>query len=96
MSDQVLLHVSDWNSQDKYYQLSHVLLSEFKQRILAKPNGLRSSVNTAWDWFTDLVDYGDEPANPIKQVSGRANHTLDEYFLDWFEPQDSAGEWELA
>jgi hypothetical protein len=92
MSDHVLLHVSDWNSQDKYYQLSHVLLSEFKLRILAQPDGL----NAAWDWFTDLVDYGDEPAYPIKQVSGRANHTLDEYFLDWFEPQESAGEWELA
>jgi len=92
MSDQALLHFCDRNSQDKYYQLPRILLSELQQRILAQPNGF----DAVWDWFTDLVDYGDEPANPIKEVSDRANHTLDEYFLDWYEPQESASEWELA
>ena len=83
----VLLHLSDWNYQDKYYELSYDLLKEFSKLITAV------GINQAWDWFTPQVDYGGNPERPVKRCDDEADHTLDEYFLDWEHPKDCLEEW---
>ncbi len=72
----VLLQVSDWNYQDKYYELSFGLLEEFAAKIKAE------GIKAAWQWFVDLV-YDQKAATRVDEA---ANHTLDEYFLDYNDP----------
>ena len=85
----VLLHLSDWNYQDKYYELSYDQLKELSKLITTV------GIDKAWDWFVPQVDYGGNPERPIKRVDDEADHTLDEYFLDWEHPKDCVEEWGL-
>jgi hypothetical protein len=97
--EEVILHLSDWNMQDKYYQMPVSLLKEFKAKFenehleLGRP--AESAISTAWDWFHPNVDYGeaDQIRNPIKY--GQVDMTLNEYFLDWMDPATSFAEWEF-
>ena len=89
MDQQVLLHVSDWNYKDKYYQLPLSMLHSFGRLILAQ------GISKAWGWFVTQVDYGGDPDLLIKRCDNEADHTLDEYFLDYTHPEESVSEWEL-
>lgn len=89
----VLLHVSDWNFQDKYYEVPFSLLAEFKTRILA---GDDKDPHETWTWFTDQVDF-DDPKAKIAYVQEAVDMRLEEYFFDFaFEPKQSVREWELG
>lgn len=87
-----LLHLSDWNDTDKYYEVPTDTLVAFKETIR------RFGISAAWRWFTDQVDYSADASGqnkPIKRVDDRANHTLDTYFLDWQNAMESSAEWDI-
>lgn len=85
----VLLQVSDWNYEEKYYELSEDVLREFANKVSTE------SLQDAWDWLMPQVNYGDDPEKPVKRCDDSANHTLDEYFLDWENPIECIEDWEL-
>lgn len=85
----VLLHVSDWNCEDKYYELPEAILRAFASKVS------NESLKDAWDWLMPQVDYGGNPEKPVKRCDNSANHTLDEYFFDWEYPTECVEEWEL-
>ena len=84
----VLLHVCDWNYEDKYYELPEDWLREFATKAG------KESLESAWDWLMLQVDYGKNPELPVKRCDDKANHTLAEYFLDWIDAEESISEWE--
>lgn len=79
----VILHVSDWNMQDKWYQTDADTLQSFADRIRAQ------GIETAWDWFIALTD------GPVIRVDDQVDMTLDRYFIDWHDPIMSVDEWEF-
>jgi len=88
--DYVILHVSDWNYQDKYYQMPREMLITFYKTL--KEKGL----DEAWRWLGDNTDYGlnaEDTKLPIKY--GDVNMRYDEYFFDYTEPDASIDEWEI-
>ena len=85
--DKVVLHVSDWNYQEKYYEMPLDLLQEFAKKVK------RLSLDEAWDWFTSQVNYGGQPSLPIRRCDDSTDHTLEEYFFDYERPQDSINDW---
>lgn len=87
--DKVLLHVSDWNYQDKYYEMPLDLLREFARKVKELP------LQEAWDWFVSKVNYGGKPELPILRCDESTDHTLEEYFFDYGHPQNSIDEWGL-
>ncbi len=87
-----LLHLCDWNYVNKYYEVPRDLLLAFKELIE------RSGINTAWEWFTQQVDYSadaSEQNKPIKRVDVRADHTLNTFFLDFQNPLLCVAEWNV-
>ena len=85
MADEtVILHLVDWNYQDKYYEVPFSILEEFERRI---PEGLEA----AWDWFTGQVDYDGSGEHPIKV--GRVDMRSANFFLDWENPIESIESW---
>lgn len=84
--ERVILHLSDWNYRDKYYELPLTLLKEFHGRALADRGA-------AWDWFTGQIDYGspDDKGKPIK--TGRIDTGLDVFYMDWEDCTESLNEW---
>jgi hypothetical protein len=85
--EEVVLHLGDWNYQDKYYQLPKNLLVEFKERI--EKYGLHS--DEAWQWFVANVNYDDETEKPIK--FGVVDMSLNVFFLDWENEKECMEEW---
>lgn len=84
------MHVSDWNYEDRYYQLTLDQLKGFKEEFVK--NGLRM----AWDWLTSRIKYDKKDANPLRTIkTGTVNMNLSEVFLDYMEPDDSIAEWEF-
>ena len=79
--DPVLLHVSDWNLQDKWYELSLAALKEFRERAL------KGNLELAGDWLVQ--------ESGAKRCDEAADHTLEEYFFDYTNPDESLGEWEI-
>lgn len=77
-----ILHVSDWNMQDKYYEVPISILVELKQHIMDK------SIQRAWDWFIDISHNG----APIHRRYVVFANT-DNYFLDYLDPLESVNEW---
>lgn len=83
----VLLHVSDWNYEDKYYELPLSILQNFGQK--AKENR-----DEAWDWLMGFVDYsGENPDKPVKRCDDCVDHLLEEYFFDFENPVESVDDW---
>ena len=84
-----ILHLSDWNFEDKYYEAPTKLIKELRNRVK------RDGMPTAWDWWTSQVDYGQpgESDRPIK--TGKVDMTLEEFFLDYTDPIESVKEWEF-
>ena len=92
MSESVILYVSDWNLQDKFYRVPIDLLKEFKSLI--EKNGIKK----AWDWFSGLTAYKGRSTKeePIKQLSRiPADSSNGDYFLDYTNPKESVDEWEF-
>lgn len=92
MSDQetVLLHVSDWNNEDKWYELPLSILKEFGKMAIRDHR-------VAWSWLVGQVDYnGDQHEKPVKRCDHCVNHNLNEFFFDWYEPAASVKDWELS
>ena len=83
----VIVHVSDWNYQDKYYEASVSLVREFRTSIEA--NGM----DNAWQLWIEKVDYNGNGSGVIKY--GRVDMHLETYFLDYLNPIESVNEWEL-
>jgi hypothetical protein len=104
--DNVILHLSDWNSQDKYYELSLALLKEFYK--LLRQHGLDGTKplaqDHAWKWFHEQVDYegnlqglrgltpDEKPDKPIK--FGLVDMRMDTFFLDWNNYEEGLDEWQ--
>jgi len=82
----VILEVSDWNHQDKYYEAPINLVADFKRKI--ENEGIQS----AWTWWIKQVDYYNE-GKPIKTNAIDAN--LFSFFLDYNDPIHSIMEWSL-
>jgi len=79
---QVLLHVCDWNYQDRYYHTSEDVVLEFGMRIIS------NNIEEAWDWLNEQKDKG-----LVEQCDDKANLTLDTYFFDWDNPNESIADW---
>ena len=90
MSDKVLLHVCDWSGDDRYYHTPLSVLVEFKQR-LAKADTTQLDLGGVWVWFMEAIASGQ-----VQQCDSAADHTVDEYFLDWEYPLESSDEWEVG
>ena len=84
----VILHVSDWNYKDKYYEAPVELLKEFRVRV--KKDGIEA-MDGAWQWWTSQVDYDEDGKKPIKYML--VNMNLDLYFFDYNNDQESIEEW---
>ena len=84
MSD-VLLQVSDWNCNDKYYKVPVSVLSEFAGRVRAG-----TPIRAVWDWFLEQ-----ERAGLVVRCDEAADHTLEEEFFDYWEPLESVSCWEV-
>lgn len=80
MTDLVLLHVSDWNLQDRWYEVPRSSLRELRERVRT------GDVRNAWDWL--LEESG------ARRCDESADHTLDELFFDYTNPVESVDEWE--
>lgn len=83
----IRLHLSDWNMQDKYYDVPIDILREFREKIR------NASMESAWDWFVNQgIDYTSdhsEDDKPIKCLD------LDwDVFLDYTSPQECVEEWD--
>lgn len=89
MPDKVLLHVCDWNYQDKYYNVPLDILQEFAAKIKSA-NLTAPNLGGAWDWFIEQKDKG-----IVQRCDSVADHTVgpEEYFLDWVNPIESVAEW---
>ena len=89
--EKAILHVSDWNNNDRYYEVLDSLLLEFKRRIL------EDGVKATWTWFMTQTSTSDEPDTdkPSRRVQDAVNMTLDTYFFDYTNGQESVEEWEL-
>ena len=84
MTQRAILHVCDWNCQDRYYETTEAVLAELKARVLTGPD---EDPQAAWEWFTDNKD--------SKYVQDCVNLTLETYFFDYaFAPHASVSEWE--
>lgn len=83
----VRLQVSDWNYNDRQFDVPIEILREFKKRIL------ESSMKEAWDWFVAQgIDYTpdhSEQHRPIKSF----NCDFD-VFLDYENPKETVEEWD--
>ena len=86
MNERAVLHISDWNYEDKYYEAPIELIREFKARI--EKDGL----TTAWEWWVTKVDYVN---NDLPVKFGLVDMRLDVYFMDYNNAQESISEWEL-
>jgi hypothetical protein len=84
LSDRVLLHVSDWNSQDKFYEMDAATLKEW--RTLHESE---ADTKVLWRWFIARKD-----ENKIVRCDEAADHTLDEFFWDYMFPHECAKDWE--
>lgn len=90
--DNVILNVSDWNYQDKWFQMPLALLVELQGKVKS------AGINSAWGWLVKLVDYTEDRSDaskPVWRCDHAVDHTLDEYFLDWTNPLESVDEWEF-
>lgn len=92
MQTEAILHLSDWNCTDKYYQAPIALIEEFKTRIIAANYVLNKGDDSPWQWWVRLVNYGEEQTDKPIQF-GSVNMQLDEYFLDWENVQECINEW---
>lgn len=93
--DRLILHVSDWNYQDRWFNVPPSFLVEFKERVLKHPD----DAEEAWEWLTTQADYGKNPELPAKRRSqswcdNAVNHTLTEVFFDYNNPGESVNEWD--
>jgi hypothetical protein len=88
MQNKVLLHLSDWNYEDKYYHMPKSVLKEFATRI-KNANTKEVNLGGAWDWLIEQQDAG-----LVERCDASADHTADEYFLDWETPKSCVAEWE--
>lgn len=97
-----ILHVSDWNFQDKLYSVPMPILKEFKQKLLALDDA--DGISDVWEWFTNQVDYDFQPPKkrkkPVVMVGVDEDwdlediHNQSDYFLDYTNPIESAEEWD--
>jgi hypothetical protein len=85
MAKLVLLHVSDWNSQNKYYTLPLDLLRKFSTKAQTNPCD-------AWQWLIAQTGYGSNPEKPVQRCDV-VDLSLDEYFYDYMYPADSISDW---
>jgi hypothetical protein len=53
--EKFLLHVSDWNYEDKYYRVTRELLVGFLQRLHDEKVPQDQRLRIAWKWFTDRI-----------------------------------------
>ncbi len=83
--NKILLHVCDWNGVDKWFETTKDTLDSFA--ALVKADGVR----VAWAMLMNLKDTGE-----VKRVDECADHTLEEYFLDYEHASDCVHEWEQA
>lgn len=84
----VIIHLQDWNMQDKYYEVPWVLMVEFRDRVLQE-----DGIEKTWTWFVEQVNYGrpEDAGKPV--LTGRVDMTLPQYFVDWTEAVESVSEW---
>lgn len=94
MENRLILHVIDWNGQDRYYEVPEEILAQFKDRIEAN-----QAIETPWDWFiNEHVDFGDEPDLPVIYGGNqlrRIDMTLPQVTLDFNDAVASVKTWEL-
>lgn len=95
MDEKVILHLSDWNNQDRYFEMPISLLKDLQKRIK------RDGISSAYKWMYEQVDYGDHPKRPIKtgrkvDIEACVDMTLAQFFLDWTEPDTCMTEWDEA
>jgi hypothetical protein len=90
-----IVHVSDWNYEDKYYEAPIEFIKELKKRM-KKVKSVKS-MDDAWGWWVGNVDYGESKStrdNPIK--FGKVDMRLEEFFFDYNNPVESVDEWEFT
>jgi len=94
--EHVILQVSDWNLEDKYYEAPISLLKEFRNRFLEarKKESASDAMSTAWKWWHEQVEYDERDKGKGKRVKyGKVNMSLEEFFLDYTEPDEGFTEW---
>ena len=85
-----LLHVSDWNYQDKYYRVPIAILKQMAEKIKTG-----DTIKDVWDWFVNQVDYKD-PKAPIKRLVRVPTKEIEEaLFFDYSAPVFSVLQWDL-
>jgi hypothetical protein len=92
--EHVILQVSDWNLEDKYYDAPISLLKELRNRFLEarKKECASDAMSTAWKWWHEQVEYDKrDKGKPIKY--GKVDMRLETFFLDYTEPDEGFKEW---
>lgn len=89
----IILHINDWNMQDKYYSVEPKLLKEFLTRAT------KESMEDVWDWFIGENVYVPKPDNPKEHKVNpkarplkRIDTNLEQVFFDYNDPEESAKE----
>lgn len=78
-----ILHFSDRNMQDRYYEAPIPLFKTLQSRM--RTDGFKS----AWAWWLKLKRDG------MVRSGGDLNMTLDVFFLDFYNPIECVDEWDL-
>ena len=88
MSTALVIHYSDCNYQDKWYETT----VDFAREFLAKWRELQDKQKTL-DWFTSQVDYvGTEEGRPCKMINS-VDTRLDQLFLGFYQFEFCFEEW---
>lgn len=85
-----LLHVSDWNMRDKYYNVPKDILIALRNKAINEDH------KDVWQWFIAQVEYDERSAGkPVKCLyTVVVDEMNEEFFLDFMDMKLSASEWD--
>ena len=99
-----ILHISDWNMEDRYYRLPISVLREFISKIKEEIKSQKSEkssrkkadtvpgMDKSWDWFVSQVRYPSIKTtykNPVRLLTRlNVEDINDNFFLDYLNPEE--------
>ncbi len=90
--EKVVMNLTDWNCQERFYECTVAHLREFRERFN------RDGLAAAWEWWTShaAFDDNDDPAtHPIKYVTKFLDIQLQQFVLDYNDPDECIASWDL-
>jgi len=89
-TEMTIIHVSDWNMQDKAFKFPENKIEELAKRLKSMTKVWYESYNKElWDW-SETWEWFLKYAVRTKGIEDA------EYFIDWTEPVESVEEWEIS